>query len=54
MFSLQVNNENHIQTIQCTKNINGTVSLVEAMNSIQQNTSLATGHFKIQLDHVDV
>ena len=43
MYSLLVYNENHKQTIQCSKNINGTASLVEAV----RNASLTTGHYKI-------
>lgn len=36
MYSLLVYNENHIQTIQYTKNIHGTASLVEAVSTIQK------------------
>ena len=32
-YSLLVCNENHKQTIQCIKNINGTASLVEAVRA---------------------
>ena len=45
MYSLLVYNENHIQAIQYTKNINGTASLVEAVSTIQKEY---TGHYKIQ------
>ena len=47
MYSLLVYNENHIQTIQYTKNINGTASLVEAVSTIQKECK-STGHYKIQ------
>ena len=47
MYSLLVYNENHIQTIQYTKSINGTVSLVEAVSSIKKEYK-STGHRKIQ------
>ena len=46
MYSLLVYNENHIQTIQYTKNINGTASLVEAVGTIQKEYK-STGHYKI-------
>ena len=47
MYSLLVYNENHKQTIQYTKNINGTALLVEAVHSIQKEYN-STGHYKIQ------
>ena len=47
MYSLLVYNENHIQTIQYTKNIKGTASLVEA-GSTNQKEYKSTGHYKIQ------
>ena len=47
MYSLLVYNENHKQTIQYIKNINGTSSLVEAGSTIQ-NECKSTGHYKIQ------
>ena len=47
MYSLLVYNENHIQTIQYTKNIHGTASLVEAVSTIQKERK-STGHHKIQ------
>ena len=47
MYSILVYNENHIQTIQYTNNINGTASLVEAVSSIQKEFKSA-GHYKIQ------
>ena len=37
MYSILVYNENHIQTIQYTNNINGTASLVEAVSSTKYN-----------------
>ena len=46
-YSLLVYNENHKHTIQYTKNINDTASLVEAVSTIQ-NECKYTGHFKIQ------
>ena len=46
-YALLVFNENHIQTIQYTKNINGTASLVEAVSTIQKEYK-STGHYKIQ------
>ena len=46
-YALLVYNENHIQTIQYTKNINGTASLVEAVSTIQKEYK-STGHYKIQ------
>ena len=48
MYSLLVYNENLIQTIQYTKNINGTASLVEAVSTIQKEYKSTTGHYKIQ------
>ena len=47
MYSLLVYNENHKQTIQYTKNINGTASVVETVSTIQ-NECKSTGHYKIQ------
>ena len=47
MYSLLVYNENHIQTLQYTKNLNGTASLVEAVSTIQKEYK-STGHYKIQ------
>jgi len=47
MYSVLVYNQNHIQTIQYTKNINGTASLVKAVSSIQKEYK-STGHYKIQ------
>ena len=47
MYSLLVYNESHIQTIQYTKSINGTASLVEAVSTIQKECK-STGHYKIQ------
>ena len=47
MYSLLVYNKNHKQTIQYTKNINGTASLVETVSTIQ-NECESTGHYKIQ------
>ena len=47
MYSLLVYNENHIQTSQYTKSINGTASLVEAVSSIKKEYK-STGHRKIQ------
>ena len=43
MYSLLVYNENHDQTIQCSKNINATASPVEAVRECK-----STGHYKIQ------
>ena len=48
MYSLLIYKENHTQTIQYTKTINGTASLVEAISSIQKEYK-STGHYKIQL-----
>ena len=47
MYSLLVYKENHTQTIQYTKTINGTASLVEAISSIKKEYK-STGHYKIQ------
>ena len=47
MYSLLVYNENHKQTIQYTKNINGTASLVEAVSTIQKECK-STRHYKMQ------
>ena len=47
MYSLLVYNENHIQLIQYTKNINGTASHVEAISCIQKKYKSA-GHYKIK------
>ena len=47
MYSLLVYNDDHIQTIQYTKNINGTASLVEAVSTIQKEYK-STGHYKMQ------
>ena len=50
MYSLLFYKENHIQTIQYTKNINGTPSLVEAVSTIQN----VQGITKYNLYHVRV
>ena len=47
MYSLLVYNENYIQTIQYTKNINGTASFVEAVSTIQKEYK-SKGHYRIQ------
>ena len=47
MYSLLVYNENNKQTIQYTKVINGTASLVEAVSTIQKECK-STRHYKIQ------
>ena len=49
-YSLLVCNENHKQTIQCTKSINGTASLVEAV----REASLLDITLKYNLYHVHV
>ena len=46
MYSLLVYNENHKQTIQYNKNINGTPSIVEAVSTIQKECK-STGQYKI-------
>ena len=47
MHSLLVHKENHTQTIQYTKAINGTASLVEAISIIKKEYK-STGHYRIQ------
>ena len=47
MYSILVYNENHKQTIQYTKNISGTASLVDAVRTIQKECK-STGHYEIQ------
>ena len=47
MYSLLVYKKKTTQTIQYTRTINGTASLVEAISSIQKEFK-STGHYKIQ------
>ena len=53
MHSLMLYNERDMSPIQCTKNINGMASLVDAIRKIQEEYD-SQGHIRIQLIYVHV